>query len=202
MNSSASTDPPHAALEGNDSVGYGVWAVSGTGVGVFATTGDAANAVDPPNTDYTGVYGFVDGTGLDPNQALATGLWGDSITGDGVLGTGATGVAGVGGWGVYGYSGVADGVGLYADSQSPAKALVVNGKAHFSRSGKALVGKTKTSVSVSMPGVTSASMIIATIQASKPGLYVRGAVATTGKFTIYLSKAPGATIKVAYLVLD
>ena len=202
INSSASTDPPHAALGGNDSVGYGVWAVSGTGVGVFATTGDAANAADPPGTDYTGVYGFVDGAGVDQSQFLPTGVWGDTQEGVGVYGSGPTGVAGVGGWGVYGYSQAIGGVGVFADSNLPAVALHVEGKAHFSRSGKASVGRTRTSVSVAVPGATSASMVLATIQANKLGLYVKGAVATTNRITIYLSKKPPIAVKVAFIVLD
>jgi hypothetical protein len=199
-NSTADPSKTSAGLHGHAANGLGLQGTSDTNVGVQGTTADATNAAT--DTEYTGVYGFVDGTGLDPNLFVAVGVWGDTSTGIGLLGTGPNGVVGNGGWGVYGYSEVADGIGVFADSLAPAFALRVNGKAHFSRSGRVLVGKTKTSVRVSMAGVTSASMILATIQANKIGLYVRGVVAATNKFTIYLSKAPGATIRIAYLVLD
>lgn len=188
-------------VAGKAATGHGVEGSSDVGVGVFALTGDGTNAASAPGTDYTGVYGFVDGTGI-PDGFVAAGVWGDSFTGDGVFGSGSIGVGGAGGWGVAGYSQVAGGIGVFADSLAPAIALRVNGKAHFSRSGKVLVGKTKKSVSVSLAGVTSSSMILATIQANKLGLYIRGAVPSANKFTIYLSKAPGTTVRIAWMVLD
>ena len=181
--------------------GNGVHATSGTGVGAWAASGSTTNAHSHPDTDYTGVYGFCDQAGL-PVNAIATGVWGDSAGGDGVFGSGATGVHGVGGWGVYGWSNVASGVGLYADAAGPAKALVVNGKAHFSRSGKLKFGATTSAVAKSVTGLTSAAMIIAVLNSNRAGIFVRAAVAATGKFTVYLNKAPGATVYVAYLILD
>ena len=136
------------------------------------------------------------------SQFLPTGVWGDSIQGAGVFGSGPNGVIGVGVWGVYGYSDQDGGVGVYANSVAPAIALNVVGKAHFSRSGKASIGKTRSSVNVSVPGASAASMVLVTLQANKIGLYIKGAVASADKITIYLSKKPRTTVKVAYLVLD
>jgi hypothetical protein len=189
------------AVHGHAGEGAGVMGTSDTSVGAYAVVGDATAAQVSPNTDYTGVYGFVDGTGVPPGF-FATGVWGDSFSGEGVFGSGSIGVAGVGGFGVAGFSDVPGGIGVLADSTAPAIALHVNGKAHFSRSGKASVGRTRTYVSVSVPGATGASMVLATIQANKLGLYVKGAVATTNRITIYLSKKPPVTVKVAWIVLD
>jgi hypothetical protein len=183
-------------------IGNGVHATSGSGVGVWAGAGSTLKALTHPHTDYTGVYGFVDQAGL-PSGVIATGVWGDSADGgEGVFGSGGTGVAGVGGWGVYGWSNSSGGVGVYADSTSPAKALVVNGKAHFSRSGKLKFGATAAAVSKTVSGLTSTAMIIAVLNSNRAGIFVRAAVASTGKFTVYLNKAPGATVYVAYLILD
>jgi hypothetical protein len=199
-NSTADLSKASVGLLGHAANGAGVKGASDANVGVYGGTADQTNASS--FTDYTGVYGFVDGAGVDQNQFLPTGVWGDTQEGAGVFGSGPNGVIGVGGWGVYGYSEVASGVGVFADSLAPAIALHVNGKAHFSRSGKASVSRTRTSVSVTVPGATAASMVLATIQANKLGLYVKGAVATTNKITIYLSKKPPVTVKVAWIVLD
>ncbi|MFI5226266.1 MAG: hypothetical protein ACHQ3P_06280 [Candidatus Limnocylindrales bacterium] len=223
LNVTNSATGPGTAIQGNDSdgtgvagysgagnglygdamgVGNGVHATSGTGTGVWAAVGPTTNAATHPDTDYTGVYGFVDQTGL-PSGFIATGVWGDSADGgEGVYGSGGTGVVGVGGWGMYGWSNASGGVGVYADSTSPAKALVVNGKAHFSRSGKLKFGSKSTSVAKAVTGLTSAAMIIAVLNTNRSGVYVRAAVAATGKFTVYLNKAPGATVYAAYLILD
>ena len=198
----STTDPSKTSigLLGHAANGVGVEGSSDTNVGVYGATADQTNASG--FTDYTGVYGFVDGAGVDQTMFLPTGVWGDTQEGVGIYGSGPNGVVGVGGWGVYGFSEVIGGVGVYADAVAPAIALHVHGKAHFSRSGKASVGKTRTSVSVSVPGATSASMVLATIQANKIGLYIKGAVATANKITIYLSKKPPTTVRVAYIVLD
>jgi hypothetical protein len=76
------------------------------------------------------------------------------------------------------------------------------GKAKFSRSGRKSIGATATSVKVTMAGVTSSSYVVATLQTSVSGVYVRAAVPTTGSFTIYLSKAPGKTVYVGYFAIN
>jgi hypothetical protein len=200
VNNTTAISKSSVGVLGSAANGVGLKGASDTNVGVYGATADETAASE--FTDFTGVYGFVDGTGLDPLQFVATGVWGDSVEGIGIFGSGPSGVVGVGGWGVLGFSDVANGIGVVAEAAAPARALVVNGKAHFSRSGKVSVGRTRSSVSLSMAGVTSASMVIATVQANKIGLYVKGAVATTNKITIYLSKKPPATVRVAFIVLD
>jgi hypothetical protein len=53
-----------------------------------------------------------------------------------------------------------------------------------------------------MPGVTSASMVLATAQQAKSA-HVKAAVPGSGSFTIRLTgKAPTGGLKVAYFVLN
>jgi hypothetical protein len=188
--------------------------------GVLGTAGDTAGA--SVNTDETGVYGFAS---LSP---FSSGVWGESTSGYGVLGSGATGVygdgywgvyatgttgvigdAGINGVGVYGFTGSGSipeptyGVGVYARAESTAQtALQVVGKVRFSRSGRASVSAHATSRKVPMAGVTSSSYVIATMQTNVSGLYVRGVTCGAGYFNIWLSKAPGKTVYIAYLVIN
>ncbi len=210
--------------------------VDGHGTGIIGTAGDAADV--SLGTNQTGIYGFSNDTNA------AAGVWGDTILGTGVVGTGAWGVYGAGdiglvgdaegaGTGVYGFAGdqailappastavagvagvnggvgvrghvsSGTGVGVLASSASVSQtALQVSGKIKLSRSGRASVGSTSSSRKVTMAGVTTSSYVVATMQTNVSGLYVRAVVPTTGSFTIYLSKAPGKTAVVAYVVVN
>ena len=235
-----------SALVGHSATGIGVFGFSDGGgsgreTGVVGVTGGGASLDPAVNTDATGVYGFSNDTNA------AAGVWGDTVDGTGVVGTGAWGVYGGGdigvfgdadstGNGVYGFSGEEQGVdlpapppstgvagvagllgsvgvrghamsgsaiGVLASSATVAQtALQVSGKIKLSRSGRASVGSTSSSRKVTMAGVTTSSYIIATMQTNVSGLYVRAVVPTTGSFTIYLSKAPGKTAVVAYVVVN
>ena len=221
-----------SGLAASSATGIGLWSASedltptpdftvpSRKTGVFGVAGSASNA--SVNTDETGVYGFAE------LSTSSTGVWGESSTGYGVYGYGSTGVAGVGDWGVYGTGNagvVGDvgttgtgvygwtgnalppaptaGVGVLARAESTSQtALYAVGKVKFSRSGRTSVGSTSTSKKITMTGVTTSSYIIATMQTSVSGLYVRAVVPGTGYFTIYLSKAPGKTAYIGYLVIN
>jgi hypothetical protein len=129
----------------------------------------------------SGVYGLNDGTGY--------GVAGRATNTDG--GTGVLGDA----------PNSASGIGVEADSAT-GTALNVQGKATFSRSGIVTVQAGKDFRTVTVAGVTTASMILATSQQNK-GVYVRAAVPGTGSFTIRLTaNAPTGGLKVAYFVLN
>ncbi len=194
-----------------------------SGTGVYGQSG-----ADTPETDTTqvGVYGFAD---IDIKDA---GVWGDTIQGIGVVGTGDWGLAGFGfvgaigsapetGTGIHAFSGSSDlnvpapgtalhahagagaTTGIYASASSPSQiALYVSGGFKTSRSGRKAMSSSATSLKVTVPGATVNSWAIATLQTSVSGCYVRAAVPSTNAVTIYLSKAPGKTVYVGYLVVN
>lgn len=96
------------------------------------------------------------------------------------------------------------GVGVLAESGSSGTALKVSGKLELSRSGLASVAKKAKSVKVTpVPGVTAASMIIATIQGAAGGtVTVANAVPATNSFTINLTAAAPNALKVAWFVIN
>ena len=211
---STSTDPIVYSLDPNDPLPVG------NATGVIGTAGDTTNLAG--NTGETGVYGYSDIT------SSSSGVWGDSVTGTGVYGTGDAGLVGFGGtvgvyalgavgiWGdgsaadtgVYGFAGNTAapfppaGVGVQASAAAGLIALNVTGKAKFSRSGRTSFAATKYSKKVTMAGVTSSSYVIATLQSKRTGIYVQSVVPTTGYFTIYLNKAVSSTTYVGYLVIN
>ena len=164
------------------------------------------------NTDETGVYGY------SSVSAASIGVKGKSLFGTGVVGIGGTGVYGTGGWGVQGDVDVT-GIGVYGNiGPSPAPvvpaagvvaraelstgvALRVLGRASFSFSGRATIAAHKSSVRVNRAGVTSASLIIATLKTNRAGVYVQSAVSGSRRFTITLNKAVSGTTYVSYLIL-
>ncbi len=169
-----------------------------------------------------GVYGQADGSDIavSAKQVTAGGL---AIRGEakdggtGVKGV-TTGTTGIGVWGqtpgtgsaVYGEA-TGSGVGVYGDTtngigviakSTNGTALSVNGKAKFSTSGTIVIPAGASSRTVSLAGVTNASMVLATSQQTAK-VFVRSAVAGSGSFTIRLSGvAPAAGLKVAYFVLN
>jgi hypothetical protein len=84
------------------------------------------------------------------------------------------------------------------------------GRAAFpTRSGLLTIAKNTSSVSATvMPiaagGPAGASMVLATLQTNRAGIYIQAAVASpaTNKITIYLNKKVTAATKVAYFVLN
>ncbi len=101
--------------------------------------------------------------------------------------------------GVFGYSD--SGTGVYAKAAT-GTALYVNGKAGFSRSGRVAITAGHSSVSKSLAGVTTSSLIIAVVQTRRTGYYLVAAVPAAGKFTVYLNKAVTGTTYVAYFVVN
>jgi hypothetical protein len=95
----------------------------------------------------------------------------------------------------------AAGVAVYARAGTTSQvALQVVGKAKFTRSGK--VTFNASSKTVSLAGVSTTSFVLANLQTSVSGLYVRAVVPASGSFKIYLSKSPGKKVTVGWLVLE
>ena len=166
---------------------------------MYVTSGDATGAAALANTAYTGAYAFTD---IVPD-VLGTGLWGDSAD-TGVLGTGAnTGMIGFGFWGVYGESSSPGGNGIYAYAPSTdRRALYVDGKVGFRRSGRTTISAGQSSKTISLTGVSSSSLVFAQIASNRSGRWVRAVVPTTGKFTIYLNTSVTITTYIIWWVIN
>jgi hypothetical protein len=186
--------------------GYGLEGTSGGAAGVFAwsvaspTTWWSDPAFTASVTGYTGVFGGAPEG--DHVNFVGSGVWGDSPD-TGVYGSGSIGVEGFGGWGVAGFAnGTTGSVGVLAQADLPNRALYVDGKAHFSRSGRATIGAGKSSIKVTLAGTSSASRVFAVLHSNRSGRYVRAVVPTTGSFTIYLNTTVTSATYIAWFVLD
>ena len=208
--------------------GKGVWAHAGGAGGIavygqtFGSQGSVgvAGVVDdsiPADIVDVGVYGQGPSTPRD-----GIGVFGQ------VQAAGGTGVVGIGGWGVYGYGDVGvvgdsfpgatglyghvgaeapaippPSVAVYASAPSTAHtALRVNGKASFSRSGKLTIGAGRSSIGKTLAGVTTSSLVIATLQTYRAGVYVAAATPALGSFRIRLNKAVTGSTVVVWMILN
>jgi hypothetical protein len=208
--------------------GKGVWAhAAGVGgVAVYGQTSGSqgsvgvAGVVDdslPASVIDVGVYG----------QGPATPRDGIGVFGQ-VQGSSGTGVVGIGEWGVYGFGPVGvvgdsfpgatglyghvgstapasppPSVAVYASAPSTAHtALQVNGKAVFSRSGKITIGRGRSSVAKALAGVTASSLVIATLQTYRAGVYIAAATPALGSFRIRLNKAAAGPTVVVWMILN
>jgi hypothetical protein len=207
-------------VEGSTSTGSGVFGQNSgsTGIGVEGETGGTGSGVYGHATkNGVGVYGESEaGTGTYGVGAIR-GVQGTTSTGSGVYGenTGSVGIGVEGktggtGSAMYGNA-TANGVGVFGKSQSgtalradspSGTALQVNGKTKFSRSGTTTISAGTASKTISLGGVTTSSMVIATAQQSL-SVYVKAAVPASGSFKLVLTgNAPSGGLKVAYFVLN
>lgn len=178
----------------------GVQGGSQTGTGVRGTS-EAAN------------YGAVEGRG-----PIGVAGWGgttpgllSTMAGTGVYGTGtATGIRGeaAGGTGVHGSGSV---VGVRGDTTSgtgvkatatTGVALDVVGRARFSRARRVTIAAGRSSLKVTLAGVTTSSLVFAVLRSQRSGVWVRAVVPASGYFTIYLNKAPLSSTYVVYFVVN
>jgi hypothetical protein len=186
---------PGVSGQGGPDNGNGVHGTaSGTGAGVRGD-GDLRG---------TGVAGFggsssgngVEGTGGGGN---GIGVWGiGQGTGAGVLGTGFNGPA------VHGMAVFADAIGVLAENSAGGVAFKATGPASFSRSGVLTVGAGKSTVTKTGVALTAASLVLATLQENRPGVFVQSAVpsVSASSFTVHLSKTVTANTQVAWFVVN
>jgi hypothetical protein len=171
----------HAGLNGVDTGtstgGHGVYGVSSHGTGILGI-GDNGNGV----VGQTNGAGKIGVSGIDA-----------SGTGNGVFGQSNKGKA------VWGSS--QHGTGVHASSEHGI-ALQVNGKARFTNSGVIVVPSGQKSITHSFAGVTSATIVLATIQTPQSGLYIEGAQPGTGSFTLTFSKQTSGELRVGWMLLD
>jgi hypothetical protein len=98
-------------------------------------------------------------------------------------------------------------VGVYASAPVDVDhaGLAVGGRAFFfDRAGVLTIAKNKSSVSSPAAGLANTTIVLATLQTNRPGVYVQAAVANpaTGKITVYLNKSVSAATKVAIFILN
>jgi hypothetical protein len=144
----------------------------------------------------TGGFSGVDGRGGSSNGPGVTGEGGGS--GDGVVGSATTGN------GVHGTASAAAGVGVLAANTAGGIALKATGPAVFSRSGLLTVAAGQSSATQTGVALTSASLVLATLQQNLSGVSVRSAVPNVpgSSFTVHLSKAPSTSAAVAWFVVN
>jgi hypothetical protein len=192
------------------------WSVVAPGVrGIADTTGVEGVAMygtgvlgTVTRESATGVWGRVQSdsdTGAHENHGVrgstntrsGMGVLGEALSPNG--GTGVRGECGAGN-GVVGQT--ATGAGVRARSSSTTgRALVVEGRAAFSTARRVKIGAGLSSVKVTNAAVTASSMVLATLQQRRTGIYVSAVVPATGSFTIYLNKAVSTSTLVAYFVI-
>jgi hypothetical protein len=222
--------PAGATHLGVLALGHVQFAPGATSLTSTAVTGDgSALILTASNTDATtfqdGLFsvGYDEGDGVD-GQGTGTGygVHGRNLTdgGTGVFGEGDAGVWGqsdrqfftgvygenlaVGGFGVAGRA--EDGTGVLADSDN-GTALLVQGVTTFTRSGLVIAGAGQTSRGVTGISVTTASLVLTSIQGNNTAnMYVTRVVTipSQSKFVIYFNQAvpAGTTLKIAWMVLN
>ena len=170
-------------------LGMQVSAPNGTSTGIRVDASQVGVSAEQHNEFGAGVQGIAQG-------AEAAGVAGFN---QGNGGAGVTGVcSGPEGFGVMGNA-PGGGTGGYFTTDT-GTALRVNGRARFSRSGRASVPKSRSYVDITVPGglSTTTSSVIATIQTYRSGVAVAVAgvrlnYPSAGKARIYLTKIASTT---------
>lgn len=172
----------NAAIVGaNDDVGSGVRGEATTGSGVLGVA---------PN-----------GSGVEGSSTMGNGVLGSSEEGTGVFGT-----ITLSGDAVHGHSFATAGVGVRASAEA-GTALVVDGKAEFSRSGRATIPAGADHIDVDLKpkgGLGGTPLCFANLQVRRSGVHVeavRPNVPSFGKLRIYLNQSVSASTPVAWIVL-
>jgi len=180
--------------------------IAATGVSenavIVGTNGDLGSGVKGVATTGSGVLGVApNGIGVEGSSQHGTAILGASEEGTGVFGH-----ITLQGDAVHGHSFASKGVGVRATAEA-GLALVVDGKATFSRSGRATIPTGASHVDVDLrasDGLAGLPMVFANLYTHRPGIHVeavRPNQPSVGKLRIYLNRAvPGPTL-VVWLVL-
>ena len=170
-------------VRGISTTGYGVLGVSTTNIGVYG--GSSSNtAVFGESSAGNGVSGRSDdGIGVRGSSSNNIGVYGASLTATGVSGRSQAGT------------------GVRAETVS-GTALDVQGKAHFSRSGRKTILAGHSTVTVYLGGTTTSSKVFAVLASNRASRYVRAVVPASGSFKVYLNASVGSNSAIAWSVLD
>ena len=211
-------------------VGYGVNGAGVTGRGHPGVIGFAQNQGDVGvvgfgNGSGDGVQGVAGATGSAGVRGVVPGNIGSNAdgvvgeaagSGSGVVGfggpAGGTGVVGAGGGqspsppgnGIRGLTSDSRGAGVIAENTAGGTALQVIGMARFSGSGVLTVPAGSSKVTKTGVPLTTASLVLATLQQNVAGVYVQAAVPNVSgsSFSIHLNKAVSANITVGWFIVN
>jgi hypothetical protein len=200
---SAISDNAGVAIFGYSIGELGVHGASGSAAGVQGTS-DSGDGVAGSSNSASGVHG-------ESTGANGSGVFGFNLSNSGIKGAGRIGIQGDVGptqTAVHGFVGNSAapvppaGVGVVAQAQSASLiALHVKGRAKFDRSGVVTVAGGTSSVTKTLAGVTSSSLILAVLGQDRAGVWVRAAVPSAGTFKVILNKNVASATKVTYFVL-
>jgi len=210
---------PNVAVRAEGVQGAGVHGISESGDGVVGQSEFAAG-VNGVSFHGFGVVG--DGhllAGVVGNSRFDSGVVGGNFAPDkpAVLGWAQNGSTGVQGFsagpdtsppaaantGVHGVCDAPDGTGVLAQS-THGVALRVAGRAVFHESGVHAIPAKATSVTKTDIPLTTASLVLATLQQHQRGLHIEAVVPdpATNSFTVYLNRQARAGSRVAWLVVN
>lgn len=183
---------------GQSTLGPGVAGLSTSNRGVLGQSLGSTEAGVDGNAygGNTGVYGH-SGTGY-PDSPVKTGVFGYAEQD-----SSSRGVHGMtpAGQGVRGEA-TETGVGVYATAPATGVALQAAGKVKFSRSGKSTMAAGTSTKTITLAGVTTASLVFAILASNRSGRYVRAVVASAGSFKIYLNTTVLSSTSVSWFVLN
>jgi hypothetical protein len=198
-NTTTTTTSLSIAANGSDVLRVTGIAENGSLVGVNT---DVGAGVRGEATTGAGVLGVApNGSGVEGSSTMGNGVLGSSEEGTGVFGT-----ITLSGDAVHGHSFATAGVGVRASAEAGV-ALVVDGKARFSRSGRATIPAGADHVDVDLKlkgGLGGTPLCFANLQQRRAGTHieaVRPNAPSTGKMRISLNKAVSASTPVAWFVL-
>jgi hypothetical protein len=217
-------------VAGVSTTGVGVKAVNGATnrPAMAALQGDTTGSEWDGGADMLfGAYGFSnqsgDGVGTVGESGAGIGLLGFAFDagGLGLMSIGSLGawiegpdgafvISDSNGTGLHAHTGVGSSVpnppantALYASVDANTQVgLEAHGRIRFpNRSGRSTIAAGKSSVTVLVPSMTKYNFAIATLNSSRPGIWVRAVACDTGKITIYLNAAVSSTTILGWLVL-
>jgi hypothetical protein len=191
---------PQAALGATGDPVIAGSTVAASGMTLLVSTEPTDEGLRVVNVSSGGAYS---GDAEQGPTFLATNLAGNAFDGTSKTGIGAKGWSDSG-VGVSGRSN--SGIGVEALGPGSATALSVQGRATFSRSGKALLPKGRTFVDVEVGGgLSPSSLVVATLMLNCVGVYVPSAVPNpaAGTVRIYVNKvaSSASSTPIAWFVL-
>ena len=169
---------------------------------IVGTNDDVGSGVRGEATTGSGVLGVSpSGSGVEGSTTQGTGVLGVSEEGNGVIGH-----ITLSGNGVHGHSFASAGVGVRASAEA-GLAMVVEGRAKFSRSGRATIPAGADHIDIDLKangGLAGSPLGFANLQTHRAGVHVeavRPNVPSGGKMRIYLNKAVTSSTFVVWFVL-